>query len=584
MERHGLLGGRGGGGHVARPPRQEAGQPGLHRPPPGEIGIRAIGGHPRAPGAQQGVDLPQGGHGGAGVGVGPVVDHPLRPLEEGVGDGQPPPVAGGEQVDEGGQDPHTLPVRPPLLGLAEGLLEHLEGFVVARHGGAGEVQGRFPEAPGDQQDPPDLAVEDQPAGAADPVVDRVPDDGVRHLVADPAGPLLLGHEPGAGQPLEDGRERLEGTIRVAHQLPQLDPPAGHRQQIEDGDGLAVEEPDPGPDPGRQLLGQEAQARPWHTPFLPQRPEQPDGVERDPLRAFQDPIDDVLPHGPAHHVLGQFPQRLLPERFDIEAAQRPFLLQLEQYPDGEGLVGQLTEAGGGHYQGRSPGEAQRQVVEEIPGRGVGLVHVVEDGDDRPAPGQIAEERPEALQEAGAGRLPVGSRAPHGGDAAEQAGQVVERTAAQLGDLRRGQLPEVGVEGLGPQAEGGHAPERPGPGGEDGGPAGVAGHDVVGQAGLADPGVARQQDTAQLAGGGAPPFRLQVGDLGCPPDELGALDHPPPVETRIQTPSRGPANAHLRAVPLRLRQRGSIGWESRRRPVPRRRCGRRFRRWDRGPSRR
>ena len=200
-----------------------------------------------------------------------MIDDPLG-LSEGVGDRQPAPVPRGKDVDEGTKDLERLPVAPPLLGLAEGLLQHLDGLVVAAVGGAGEVQRCFSQVPDDEERPAHLAMEGEAQGGPDVLVDGLLDDRVADLIGHPAQPLVLDHESGVGQPADDGRQLVQGTAAEAHQFAQRDRTAGHGQHLEHRLGVVIEETHPDPDPVGQLLREEPQAGAGHTALVAQGPQ------------------------------------------------------------------------------------------------------------------------------------------------------------------------------------------------------------------------------------------------------------------------------------------------------------------------
>ncbi len=276
-----------------------------------------------------------------------MIDDPLG-LSQGVGDGQPAPVPRWEDVDEGTEDLERLPVAPPLLGLAEGLLQHLDGLVVAAVGGAGEVERRFPQVPDDEERPAHLAMEGEAQGGPDVLVDGFLDDRVADLIGHPVQPLVLDHEPGVGQPADDGRQFVQGTAAEAHQVAQHDRATGHGHHLEHRLGLVVEETHPDPDPVGQFLGQEPQAGAGHTALVAQGPQQATRIQRVAPGALDHPVEDVLGHHPAQHVLGQLPDRTFSERPDLEALEGILLLEVEEYPDRQRLIGQFPRVRRRHH--------------------------------------------------------------------------------------------------------------------------------------------------------------------------------------------------------------------------------------------
>ena len=190
---------------------------------------------------------------------------------------------------------------------------------------------------------------------------------------------------------------------------------------------------------------------WGPALVAQSPQEAAGEEWVAPRSLDHPLEDVRRDDPAEDVLGELVDRGLIERCDLEPTQRVLLIEVEEHPGGERLVGELSRPGGRQDQQRGPDEMPGEVVEHLPRRGVSVLHVVKQHDDRPAAGEVVQERGDALQEADARRFPLGNRRPHDGDAAQQAGQIVEQPAAELGDLLERKLPEVVLQRLGPQAE-------------------------------------------------------------------------------------------------------------------------------------
>ena len=516
VEVDGRLGGRRRFFQLQRAPRQEARQPALHHRPRQWLGAVV----------HQGVDLSQGRHRRAGVGVGPVVDDPLG-LPQRLRHRQPAAVTGREDLDQRAQDLQRLPVAAALLGLLERLEQDLDRLVVAPVGGAGEVQRRFAEAAGDEQRPSDLAVEEEAGGAAEVVVDRLGDQGVGDLVGDGVAPLILEDQPGAvGEPAQDGDEVVEFPPAETDELPELHPPVGHRQQLQHPLLVGVEETDPGPDPVAEVLGQDPQTRPGDAALVVEGPQEAGGEERVPPGPLDDPVDDVLADAGPEDLLGQLLQRRLGERPQVETAQHPLLVEVEEHPEGQRLVGQLSGPGGGHDGDGDAPEVLGEVVEDVPRRGVGLVDVVEQQHHRPVSGDVGQQRGQALQQPDPGRLPVGDGRADQRHGAQQAGQVVEKTAAELGDVLQRQLAEMLLQRLGPQPERRRGAERAGPADQRGGPVRRAGEHLLGQARLAEAGVARQQDAAELAGRAPLDLRAQRGQVGLPADEFRALGHSTP----------------------------------------------------------
>ena len=89
---------------------------------------------------EQAVDGAQGLDGDRGVGLGPVVDQPLRALVHRIQHLEPAGVVGREQVDELGLQLERLAVGLASLGLAHRVQQHVDGLGVSALGRAGVVQ------------------------------------------------------------------------------------------------------------------------------------------------------------------------------------------------------------------------------------------------------------------------------------------------------------------------------------------------------------------------------------------------------------------------------------------------------------
>ena len=135
---------------VARPPGEEIREAELDDRPP-----RMVGGA-----LEQAVDRAQGPDRDRGVGLGAVVDQPLRARVHRLEHLEPALVVGGQQVDELGLQLERLAVGLAPLGLAHRVEQHLDRLGIAALGRAGEVQRRLRQVSGLE------AASAPPAGAA----------------------------------------------------------------------------------------------------------------------------------------------------------------------------------------------------------------------------------------------------------------------------------------------------------------------------------------------------------------------------------------------------------------------------------
>ena len=141
------------------------------------------------------------------------------------------------------------------------------------------------------------------------------------------------------------------------------------------------------------------------------------------------------------------------------------------------------------------------------------------------------------------IAVGDGGPHDRHAAQQAGQVVEEAATQLGDLLQGKLPQVLFQRFRPQPERRRPSERTGPAHQGGGRRRREGEHLFRQPRLPDTGVPRQQDTPEFAGRGLLQRRFERRKFARPADKLSSLGHHTPSRAKdiavvLPTESRRP----------------------------------------------
>ena len=199
----------------------------------------------------------------------------------------------------------------------------------------------------------------------------------------------------------------------------------HGQDVDDLPLAVVEALQADLDPFGQALGERPQRRPGEVAaLLDEGLEEPEDEQRVALGPAVEPVDQLRLGRRPDDLLGQLPDGLDRQRADLDPVQDTGLLQVEQHPLGHRVVGQLAGPGRGDDEDPLGGQAAGEVVEGVPGRGVGQVDVVEDDDHRRLLGQVGQQDGQPLQQPGPGRFPVGGRPPDHGDAPQQRCQVVQ----------------------------------------------------------------------------------------------------------------------------------------------------------------
>ena len=213
----------GAGEQVARLPAGVLGRVELARPPGKEVGKAEVDDRPaRVVGGalEEAVDRAQCGDRDRRVGLGAMVDEPLRARVHRLEHLEPALVVGRQQLDELGLEVERLAERLPALGLAHGVQEHVDRLRVAPLGRAGEVQCRFGQVPCTQQRARRLPMQHAPRGAAGRLVDDVADERVIELVVELAAALLLDHDARPDELREHGSNLLERAGGQRRQVPE----------------------------------------------------------------------------------------------------------------------------------------------------------------------------------------------------------------------------------------------------------------------------------------------------------------------------------------------------------------------------
>ena len=89
-----------------------------------------------------------------------------------------------------------------LLRLVQRPAEYVDRLAVARIGRADEVRRGHAERPGGDQHPRDSPVQRASARGTDVLIDRLLDDGVRHLESEVPAVLVLGQQAGPDQTVQ----------------------------------------------------------------------------------------------------------------------------------------------------------------------------------------------------------------------------------------------------------------------------------------------------------------------------------------------------------------------------------------------
>jgi hypothetical protein len=161
-------------------------------------------------------------------------------------------------------------------------------------------------------------------------------------------------------------------------------------------------------------------------------------------------------------VGEASEGLPIEGSDLDAAEEAVLSEREHGPLGDRLLGQLAGTGRHDDEQGSPGERAAEVAEQLPGGGIGQVHVIEHHHDRCWSGQAHEQVGDGLEQPVPRRFPIGSGAAQHRHAAQEASEVVQQSPTEPGELRAGKAAQVALQRFRPQVERGRRPERIGAG--------------------------------------------------------------------------------------------------------------------------
>jgi hypothetical protein len=129
-----------------------------------------------------------------------------------------------------------------------------------------------------------------------------------------------------------------------------------------------------------------------------------------------------------------------------------LLEAQEHVRRGLVLAQLGRPGGGEHEHPCIQDVACQVAESFPRGGIGEVRVVHEDDYRQLVRQVGDHDGEPLEKAQARRLGLGGWAPDGGHAANDRREIVEESAAELGDLFGAEPAQVTLERLRPHPEG------------------------------------------------------------------------------------------------------------------------------------
>ena len=381
---------------------------------------------------------------------------------------------------------------------------------IAAHPGAPEVVGQLGEAIGIAggarrlQRPGHRGVQPGPLGGAQVLVDRLADQDVVEAVARAAvqrrdQPGLLGLGQRGGQV---GRRVAVRRLQQAQR--ELAPDDGRHPQrgarrVRDARQVAA-------DRGLHAVGDQ---HPVHQPLAGAqavRDDQPHHLvheQRRPLGRLHDGVDQRrrrrrAPDAPASRAATSSWRR---RRSGKRCA---LALDLGQQRRRLGAEARVGVAVGPDDQDAGAAQAAGDEREQAQRRAIGDVQIVEHQQQRRARGGRAQEAPDGVVEREAGGLRGGAGGV-GGQAGEPGAQLGEqrRQRGRPGAQRGGQpgrllLLDQRAQHLYPGPVGGRALGLPAAPPQDAHVGGGAGGQLVGQAGLADPGLADQQEEASVAG--------------------------------------------------------------------------------------
>ena len=192
---------------------------------------------------------------------------------------------------------------------------------------------------------------------------------------------MLPDQPRPGEPLERDPEPVERLADHPRQAVGVDPPADHREDLQQlavgGVEPAHEQGHPAGEalrnPGQPWLGQVGA-------LFKQRPQQPDHEQRISPGSFGQPGHQRRGRvAGAQHGAGQRRHRLVGQRPQPEPGEGIVLVEPGQHLGGDRMPGEIGGPRGGEDQHRAVGKTPGDVVERLPRGGIGVMDVVENDD-------------------------------------------------------------------------------------------------------------------------------------------------------------------------------------------------------------
>jgi hypothetical protein len=255
--------------------------------------------------------------------------------------------------------------------------------------------------------------------ATDALVESIAHEGVVNLVAELGALLVLGHDPGGRQGAEDASQVLSEAAAERGQFSELDASPDDRQKLEGGSLWLIKLLHTADNALRQALRQalEPGSRKIR-PFLDECSDQPDGEQRVAPGSVRQPIDQLQGRMPLDEFLRQLAKRTPLQRADLEAGQDPILIKFEQHLRGHFVLKELGRAGGDDRAEPGLGKMPREIAKSLPGRSIGEMSIVEDGNDGAVACQGVQYPSQSPQDTQARWLLLRSRPARGSHAVQQ----------------------------------------------------------------------------------------------------------------------------------------------------------------------
>ncbi len=323
-----------------------------------------------------------------------------------------------------------------------------------RSGRAHEVLRGLPEPTRLHQRARRVAVQGAAPGRTDARVDRLLVERVGDLVAHVAAEVFLVHESQPYELAQRVAERVEVTVGDVLEIGQLDAVSEHRDELE---RRALRGPERlqrgrrlGPrDPRAVIGGADRRDRRLRRRATRNRPIANSGLPCDRSMS-QSTSGGPIAAGSMNRRASR-PTSSRSSGSTTGTAQDTLLLEREQHLAADDALAELHRSGREHDQDALVGEVAGEVVERLPRRAVGEVHVVEHDDeglDLREPGEQVRKRCELADQR---RCGAPTRRAGGGHARQERGEIVDGRAAQLADLVRVERAEVLFQRFDPETQ-------------------------------------------------------------------------------------------------------------------------------------